>query len=624
MRKRYCMGLMLALAITLALGYLYFLQRNNVVLEMTDGVPCLRVTTQQSTNLVRLWQDEEDGKSYFFLPSCVDHHKVKVGDLGIHSLQIAGESYEKGDVFTWEEDGAYILSIVGDTDEVSHYEPVIFMKSANIPAVFINTESGSMDYVNEQKFNEEPGDICVILENGVTEYANALPKIVSRGNASWDKPKKPYTIKLQDKYPLCGLRKGDKWRLLALWSEGCKLNNKLALDFAEELGMANTAQGTWIDLYLNGEYAGIYLLTESVTVGEGRVDIYNLEKENRQNNPDIDNAQHFAEENRKGYLLDHVKTVDGGYLLEKDTGEYYDEELNGFVTSNGFSFSIKEPAHASREQVDYIAGYVDRIDQMVQNGDPAVWDYLDLDSLVSNFLVDEISLDTDVAVTSMFFYKDVGDDKLYTGPVWDYEHTFGERNVEAVEGRFVNYTYSVIDHTKLFRAILNWYLQLYETPEFYGTMTKKYEEMLPYFERLLSTGIDEYARQIEASVKMDQVLWQDKNVKGKSAGTYQDFYANVKYTKFFIAKRLNYLCERWNVPHEEFPVPSNGQMHHLTYSVYEGVVGTMDVMDGEELREPLPYDESKYQGWIYEFSGEKWSPYIPVYDDMELYNPKWE
>lgn len=107
-----------------------------------------------------------------------------------------------------------------------------------------------------------------------------------------------------------------------------------------------------------------------------------------------------------------------------------------------------------------------------------------------------------------------------------------------------------------------------------------------YFERLLSTGIDEYVEEIEDSVKMDQVMWQDKNLKGKSSGNYKDYYANVKYTKFFIAKRLNYLCERWNVPHEEFPVPSNGQMHHLTYSVYEGVVGTMDVMDGEELREP--------------------------------------
>lgn len=622
MRKRYCMGLLLVLLVAAALVYLHFMRQNRVVLRADGESLYVDVNMQQSTNQVSLWKDEEDGRSYFFLPSCVRNQKVKMGDCG-DGLEIDGRLYEEGDIFTWEEDRTYDLQRMDEEGTLHEYQ-VTFMKSANIPSIFINTESGSMEYVNEERHNLESGDICVVLANGMTEYQNVLPKIVSRGNVSWDRPKKPYTIKLADKYPLCGLRKGDKWRLLALWSEGSRLNSKIALDIAERLGMANTVQGTWIDLYFNGEYAGIYLLTESVTVGEGRVDIYNLEKENKQNNPGIEEAVHFEEENQKGYLLENVHTIDGGYLIEKDTDEYYGGEQNGFVTTAGFMFSIKEPAHASKEQVAYISGYVDRIDQMVQNGDPAVWDNLDMDSLVSAFLVDEISLDTDVAVTSMYFYKDVGDDKLYTGPVWDYEHTFGERNVEAMEGRFVDYTYSVVEHTKLFDSILNWYLLLYDTPEFQERMLEKYEELLPWFERLLDTGIDEYVEEIEASVKMDQVMWQDKNIKGKSAGTYQDYYANVKYTKFFIAKRLNYLCERWGVPHEEFPVPSNGQMHHLTYSVYEGVVGTMDVMDGEELKEPLEYDASKYQGWIYEYSGEKWSPYIPVYEDMGLYNAKWE
>ena len=325
MRKRYCMGFILALVLAAALFYQYYTEQNSVVLQIGEGIPYVDVNMQQSTNKVGLWQDEEDGKSYFFLPSCVDHHKVKVGDLGTDGLQIAGERYEAGDVFTWEDDTEYMVTIVGESYEVRNYA-VTFMKSANIPSIFINTQSGNMEYVNEQRHNLESGDICVILANGMTEYQNVLPKIVSRGNVSWNRPKKPYTIKLEDKYPLCGLRKGDKWRLLALWSEGSRLNSKIALDIAEELGIANAVQGTWVDLYFNGEYAGIYLLTESVTVGEGRVDIYNLEKENRQFNPNIDEAVHFEEENKKGYLLDRVNTIDGGYLIEKDTAEYYGEE----------------------------------------------------------------------------------------------------------------------------------------------------------------------------------------------------------------------------------------------------------------------------------------------------------
>lgn len=622
MRKRYWLGGFTVILMLVTFVYWLCLDEQNVTMKIDQGVPVLVVNTQQSSNQVKLWQDEEDGKAYFFLPSCVNRNRVKLQGCG-DGLEIDGRFYEEGDSFVWEAEREYMMQIMDETATYHEYQ-VNFMKSANIPTFFINTESGSMDYVNIKKHNEESGDICVVLADGTTEYQNALPKIVSRGNVSWDKPKKPYTIKLQEKYPLCGLRKGDKWRLLALWNEGSKLNSKLAFDIASKMGMPNTAQGTWIDLYLNGSYNGIYLLTETVTVADGRVDIYNLEKENRQYNAELENARHYEEERRKGYLLDHVKTIDGGYLIEKDLWEYYEEEPVGFEIPSGYRFSIKEPAHASKEQVDYIADYVEGIDRMVQERDPAVWEVLDLDSLVQAFLVDEITLETDVAATSMYFYKDVGDKTLYIGPVWDYEHTFGERNVDVLEGKFVNYTYSVVDHTRHNDAALNWYSVLYETPEFREKMLEEYKKLLPYFETVLDTGIYDYEEMIQDSVKMDKVMWQDQNILGRSCGTFKDYHANVKYTAFFLAKRLNYLCERWGVPHEEFQVPSNGQMHRVTYLVYEGEVGSMEVMDGEEMKEPLAYDQSKYQGWTYQFSGERYSPYIPIYEDLGMYNAKWE
>ena len=56
------------------------------------------------------------------------------------------------------------------------------------------------------------------------------------------------------------------------------MNTKTAFDIAEILGLYYSPQCTWIDLYLNGEYSGIYLLTESVSAGAGRVEITDLEK----------------------------------------------------------------------------------------------------------------------------------------------------------------------------------------------------------------------------------------------------------------------------------------------------------------------------------------------------------
>lgn len=62
----------------------------------------------------------------------------------------------------------------------------------------------------------------------------------------------------------------------------------------------------------------------------------------------------------------------------------------------------------------------------------------------------------------------------------------------------------------------------------------------------------------------------------------------------------------------------------MTFSVYEGVVETTEVLDGKPLVYTPSYDGGVYQGWEYRRSGEKYSPYVPVYEDMELYNAKWE
>ena len=77
------------------------------------------------------------------------------------------------------------------------------------------------------------------------------------------------------------------------------------------------------------------------------------------------------------------------------------------------------------------------------------------------------------------------------------------------------------------------------------------------------------------------------------------------------------------MPHEAFVAPASGEVHRLTFSVYEGVVETVEVMDGESLSYTPDYDGNVYQGWVIKRTGESVSSYIPVYDDMELYNAKW-
>ncbi|MBD5509380.1 MAG: hypothetical protein HDR05_15415 [Lachnospiraceae bacterium] len=621
MCKRAYMGIILAMMTIVTLGYLCFLRTNTVFLQIVDKTPCISIRMAQSENTIMLWQSEEGGKDYFFLPSCVNHHRIKLRDCGNSRVWIDGQLFERGDRFVWEDDHVYQMEIIGDDYEKHEYS-ITFMKSANIPAVFISTASGSMEYLNEDKQNRETGDMCIVREDGNTEYQGELSWISGRGNTTWPYEKKPYAIKLQDTMPLLGLDRSDRWQLMALWRESSKMDNKIAMDMADALGISYTAQGTWIDLYLNGEYSGIYMLAESVTVGEGRIDIYDLEKENKSRNALIAEgvAVHYEEENSKGYELENGTDISGGYLIEKDYPSHWKGEACGFVLPSEANFTIKEPKHASREQIDYIQTYVEEIDRLVQNSDSGVWQYLDLDSFVKRFLVDEISLEADAGLTSMFFYKDRGDDLLYSGPVWDYDRAFGEAGATA----FTDYTETIIHNNERVAYVIDWYQRLYETPEMQRCVAEEYARLLPFFEELLNSRIDEYANRIQASVKMDGIRWEETWGPDDGMPRYMDYDANVSYMKYFLANRLNYLCERWGIDHEAFAAPAGGETHQLTFAVKEGVVETIEVMDGEPIPYTPDYDESVYQGWVVKRTGERANSYIPVYEDMEVYNGKWE
>lgn len=633
MRKRTWMGIMLAIAILTAAGCLQCMRVDRARLSVENGRPCISVRTAQSENKVLLWQPvkeaeevqnetQDQAEGCFFLPSCVSGHKIRLGDMGENSVRIDGKLYEKGDTFTWEE-GREVLLQITDTSRDSYTYKVSFMKSANIPAMFIDTASGSLEYLHEDKENEETGRICVLRENGATEYQDWLPRISGRGNSTWEYEKKPYALKLKEDQPLCGLRKSDRWRLLALWNEGSRMSDKIAMDLAQELGLSYSTQGTWVDLYLNGEYRGIYLLAESVTVGPGRVDIFDTEKENRQKNGSIEagTVRRYEEEDKKGFLLENGSGTDGGYLIEKDHPKHWEAEESGFRLSRGDFFTIHGPQHASKEQVDYIKECVEEIDALVQDTDSAVWEKLDLASFAGRFLVDELALEVDTGSTSMYFYKEKGDEKLYSGPAWDYDRAFGE---DGHDSFYVNYGETIVNNNERLAIAIDWYQKLYETPELYQCIVEQYEGILPFFEELLRDGIDGYAKRIEASVAMDDARWEAVRASGGGLLRHANYDASVKNIAYFIANRLNCLCARWNVPHEPFAAPKNGEMHQITFSVYEGVVETVEMPDGEPLTYLPEYDGSKYQGWIYRRNGEEYSPYLPVYEDMELYNAKWE
>lgn len=388
--------------------------------------------SQSDDTTVNLWFDEDDGKMRLFLPAQSDS-LLLVSISGEKRVSVDGKPLFNGamtDVFT---EGEHTLVCGGRTYQLA------VLKSANLPSVFLDTESGSLEHIQASKNHKETGSITVV-ENGraVIEKAE-LKSVKGRGNSTWNADKKPYNIKFDKKTDVLGMGKAKKWSLLANHFDASLLRNSVALDLAAAFGLPFTPEYRMVDLYANGEYQGNYLIVESVEIGETRVAITDLESANEDANPgtDIEAAEQKSESiggmagARKWVNIDSPDDVTGGYLLEAEFPNRYPNEVSGFITSTGQRIVLKSPEYASKEEVVYIADFYSEMEQALYAPDgynakgKHYSDYFDMDQLVRMYILTEFTFHRDAGMSSCYFYKDAGENIFHAGPAWDFDLSMG-------------------------------------------------------------------------------------------------------------------------------------------------------------------------------------------------------
>ncbi|MDP4133015.1 MAG: CotH kinase family protein [Bacillota bacterium] len=321
------------------------------------------------------------------------------------------------------------------------------MQSENLPSMYICTTSGTLSYVHAVKGNEESGTVCMLSKSGDVIYNGDLNKIKGRGNASWGgggTSKKPYNITIGDKAELIlGSGKTSKWSLL---NSGADLQDETY--FANQMVMASACvcpsvdtplASEMIELYIDGDYRGLYELTEKIDIGKATVDIKDQEKFTDSgetgSSVTVTEANDLAIANGvrsyKYWSSAAYKTYEpdltGGYIVEGDG--YYEKEGCGFRTAKGIGFSIKRPEYATKEQVRYIANYVQDYENALfsptgyNDKGRHYTDYADLKSLAARFVLENFFYCREQLGNSTYIYKDTGNDtKLHFGPMWDYEN----------------------------------------------------------------------------------------------------------------------------------------------------------------------------------------------------------
>lgn len=569
---------------------------------------------------ISLWQSNE-GNCYFFLPGFAKGKGLILDSAPGGSVSIENREIKEGDVLREiSEEKVYELSVPGENETESLNAGLIFMYSSELPVLSLSTNSGSMELIEEDKGNEEAGGAVLYDQMGAKLYEGQAESIKGRGNSTWGLAKKPYQIRLCEDVDFFGFGKAKAWNLLANGYDETRLRNQIVLGLARELGMNYVPEGRMVDLYINDSYQGNYYLTEKVRVDEGGVAIRDMEKltetvyspeelEMLEPVQNKDGTRKWVETGLSG------EDITGGYLLERELKSRFQTELSGFVTDQGDCYTLQSPLYASEEQVNYIADLMQEFQDAIEEKDgihPLTGkhysEYIDVDSFIQKYLVEEVSKNYDGGVTSSFFYKpqDSVSEKIFAGPVWDYDVAFGNCNLDKIASNPVGIT-RLNDHV----YGTDMFVKLYEKEDFYDRTIKMYEEKaLPYLDALLDGKIDEMAADSRNSAQMDSIRWEELENRYQY---YEEYDNDIRYLKYFIKERQDFLNKVW----------LEGESYHNINFVVDGEIWQITcIRDGETPdTEPIPVrysGGSLFMGWFTE-DGVPYDIYKPVYEDMTFY-----
>lgn len=265
-----------------------------------------------------------------------------------------------------------------------------------LPAVYIQ---------NGEQIGNEYHDavISVSDENGGEDITDTACTVRLRGNSSRRTPKPSYKIHFEEKVnPLSlGDGKAKTWALIGNCFDASLLRNFTGMLIAEQLsGLPYTPNCRSVELYLNEQYRGVYLLIETVSINKYRVAI----------------AEQRDEIENNGYLLEMTC-----YAQEP---MFYADNKPIEIKSE-----LSDDAETAQAQINYIRQYTEDALHALQSGDAAsAAQYIDIDSLVDNCLINEICKNADVGWDSCYLYKDAGG-KLTFCPVWDFDIAFGNATI---------------------------------------------------------------------------------------------------------------------------------------------------------------------------------------------------
>ncbi len=383
-------------------------------------------------------------------------------------------------------------------------------------------------------------------------------QIRGRGNSTWSLPKKPYRIKLSEKSDLLGLGESRHWILLANHYDGSHLRNKLSYDLSAAMGMT-AVDTTFVNVILNGEYAGLYQLSENIRPAKDRVPVIDWEDvaedaaaaiaEREEMNAEEAEALTLAMEQDLSWITSGTfegREIDkyinlsrydttGGYILELD--EYYDE-VSKFTTPQDVPIMIKSPEYLNTndEMFGYIRDWVIEMEEAMFAPDgynslgKHYSEYIDMNSFVDYWIVNQVFKSVELLYKSCFMYKPA-DGKLVFGPVWDMDWSSGNHaNLTGDGADPCSWTHQYSQDREY------WYRALYDDPYFITKLQDRWWEVRSLIDEMMAS-MDTIAEELAYAAEDNSRVWGTRSFAEETADLKEWLNTRIAWMDEQLAKR---------------------------------------------------------------------------------------
>ena len=441
----------------------------------------------------------------FFLPSGYSQSQ-QIFFEEASFMEWNGKIYHSGDTVSLEEGMQGEACFYSEEGAETESGNLSVYRAGELPSLHVIMNKSDVEYIKEEKGNEAEARYVLCTAKGELTEQGKIAGIKTRGNSTWYSPKKSYSIKLDEAEDWLGTGQEteDEWILLANYLDGSYIRNYLGQLLGKAAEIPYSPDMEFVNLYLNEEYQGLYLLSENVK-----------EKDGRRNDPE--------------------QTI-----MELDYPGRVSEADEWIVLENNQPLVIHSPRNVSEKQKEEIRekwmGILKELEETPEQDD--IWQKLDLDSFAAMYIMEEVIQDTDIGGASRYFYfkTEDGEEKLYAGPLWDLDQALGN-DWQETENLFVS------SRNLSTNNLCRWYTQLLKNDTFCTRVREIYSQSVsPALHELVEQGVEEIETRIAASVKMDEAVWGGGRTVRNTDFTYEQ---HMDYLIQYMEKRTEYLDRVW-------------------------------------------------------------------------------